>query len=105
MLPAMVDALHEFAQSTDSRDRERRKDSVGLLTVIDTAWVFTVCMMEEILERCKALHLQLQSPELDIPQAMVLVRSTQGEFIEKVGAIDTDGPGDSEWWQTVWSRI
>ncbi|KAF4707746.1 hypothetical protein FOZ63_005688 [Perkinsus olseni] len=55
--------------------------------IIGALWVFNLqslqsCMMEELLRKCKSLHLLLQSPELDLDAAISSIKATQADFSE-----------------------
>lgn len=101
--PATIDTLNHFAESDDPKDRERRGDSLGILGIIDTLWVFNLCMMEEVLRKCKSLHLLLQSPELDLNAAIVLIKATQGDVSEELDAIERGA--DTSSCDNVWQSF
>ncbi|EEQ99392.1 hypothetical protein Pmar_PMAR003786 [Perkinsus marinus ATCC 50983] len=101
--PATIDTLNHFAESDDPKDRERRGDSLGILGIIDTLWVFNLCMIEEVLRKCKSLHLLLQSPELDLNAAIVLIKATQGDVSEELDAIERGA--DTSSCDNVWQSF
>ena len=87
----VVDVLEFYNGTTGAQDADRRSQALLLMGFIDTVSVMALCIMEEVLARLKALHLTLQSEQLDLASATLMIESL---VVHCAAEVDTLSAGD-----------
>ena len=103
-LGIIVETLTHFMDSTSGLDGERRAVARGLMAFIDTVWVMELCIMEEVLAKLKQLHLTLQSVDLDLASATVMIQATIQHCSDEHHSLSQLG-GGSEGWSAIWRKF